>query len=71
MTRKLTANFYANKREQNRIESGILTAIPAGAHYYNIIIVLAKLLQSFTQEAFTSEVWTGAPTEPQEDAPPV
>lgn len=61
MTRKLTKEYYANKREQNRIHEAILQAIPENAYYHNLIITLADLLQWCVIQEYKEDVFTKPP----------
>jgi hypothetical protein len=58
--RTYTDEYFQNQIEQSQIEAAILKAIPVNVYYYNLIIVLAKLIKDFVIDNFKEQVFTTA-----------
>lgn len=61
---KLGPKYFDNRKEQNRLKGSIHAAIPIGAKYYNVIIVLTELIAEFAALSFREEVHN---TEPEHE----
>ena len=60
MIRKLTDEYFENKREQARISLAILEAIPEDVFYHNLIFVLSGLLQRMVEGAYSEDVFSAS-----------
>lgn len=60
--RQPTDEYFQNKQQQNRIREVILEVLATlpdnEIYYHNLIMVMAELLQRFTEHAFTEDVYT-------------
>ncbi len=57
MTRKLTKEFFENRKQQIEIKSALDAAIPPGIYYHNLIIALAGMLTWAVNEAYKDDVY--------------
>jgi len=59
--RELKQEHFDNKIEQSKISDAILSAIPEGVQYYNLLMVLNDLQGRMMQHAFGNKVYKHRP----------
>ena len=58
MPKLLPNEYFENEAERNQIEQAVLSVIPEGAYYHNIVRALCNVLKDMTWEMTKKAVFT-------------